>query len=250
MARKHIILPLHIWNLEGLNVTERLVGSVIYGYSEHGKPCFMTNTGFSKLLHVSRRTASAAVNKLIDLGHVEALEGGSKRTLGWKQLHTRVEATAQEGGSQLLPVIQRLNTDLNTQTNKMNDEIKKNEKTPMHWQQVRDYFLHLMDREGSSHANHAEGWAKDFFTYYEARNWRTKHGAVDKWRPVAAAWYTRSAKNVPQRAVRKVDKEQLRRDYDWHERRYNNYIKRDREEQAAQEIAKMRQIKSILNQHT
>jgi len=45
MARKHIILPLHIWNLEGLNVTERLVGSVIYGYSEHGKPCFMTNTG-------------------------------------------------------------------------------------------------------------------------------------------------------------------------------------------------------------
>ena len=81
-------------------------------------------------------------------------------------MHTRVEATAQEGGSQLLPVIQRLNTDSNTQINKMDNDIKKNEKTPMHWQQVRDYFLHLMDREGSSHANHAEGWAKDFYTYY------------------------------------------------------------------------------------
>jgi len=250
MARKHIILPLHIWNLTDLNVTERLVGSVIYGYSEHGRPCFMTNTGFAKLLHVSRRTASAAVNKLIDNGHVEALEGGSKRTLGWKQLHTRVEANDTKGGSQLLPVIHKTNTNLNPKTNKMDNEMRERERTPMHWQQVRDYFLHLMDQEGSDYRSHAQSWAKDYYTYYDSRNWRTKHGAIDKWRPVALAWYQRSTKNVPQRAVQKRDKVQLRRDYDWHERRYNMYIRQDKERQAAQEVAKMNHIEHILNQDT
>lgn len=207
----------------------------------------MTNTGFAKLLHVSRRTASAAVNKLIDNGHVEALEGGSKRTLGWKQLHTRVEANDTKGGSQLLPVIHKTNTNLNSKSNTMDNEMRERERTPMHWQQVRDYFLHLMDQEGSDYRSHAQSWAKDYYTYYDSRNWRTKHGAIDKWRPVALAWYQRSTKNVPQRAVQKMDKVQLRRDYDWHQRRYNMYIRQDKEQQAAQEVAKMNHIEHLLN---
>ena len=81
MPRKNIIVPMHVWQLEDLNVTERLVASVVYGYSEQGNPCFMTNTGFSKLLRVSKRTAQRAVNTLLDKGYLEALEGRQQRQL-------------------------------------------------------------------------------------------------------------------------------------------------------------------------
>ena len=248
MARKHILVPMHIWEIDELNVTERLTASIIYGYSEHGKPCFMTNTGFSKLLRVSRRTSSAAINKLIDLGFVEALEGGSKRTLGWKQCHTRVEAIAQEGRSQLLPVIHKSNTNLNPKHNRMNDEIREGEKKPMHWQQVRDYFIQLMDSERSNYRGHVEAWARDFYSYYDAREWQTKQAAITRWRPVALAWYRRSAEKVPHRAVKPVDVAQLRSDYHWHERRYNLYIKQDKERQAAAEVAAMNRIEQQLKQ--
>ena len=255
MARKHILIPMHIWELSDLSVTERLIGSLVFGYTEHHKPCFMTNTGFSELLGVSKRTCSAAINRLIDSGHLEELGSGQKRQLGWKlasrgggsQLLGGVEENDTGGGSQLLPVIHS-NTDLNTKHNRMNEEMRRAEKQPMHWQQVRDYFLHLMEKEGANHRTHAEGWAKDFHTYYESRNWRTNHGAISAWRPVAAAWYRRSAKNVPQRAVKQFDGEQLRRDYKYHEKRYNLYTRQDKEELACREIEKMRHIERQLNQ--
>ena len=101
MPRKHIRIPMHIWTKEDLNVTERLVASIVYGYSEHGKPCFMTNTGLSKLLRMARRTVSLAVNNLIEKGYVEASEGSRKRTLGWKELTRGVEANDHLSGKNL-----------------------------------------------------------------------------------------------------------------------------------------------------
>ena len=178
MPRKHIIVPIHIWDRTELNVTERLVASVIYGYSEHGKLCFMTNTGLAKLLHVSRRTVSAAVCRLINDGLVDAQRHGSKRTLTWKQLHRDVEESATPLRSQLPTVIHNLNTEPNTEHNKMEEE-----KRPIHWQQVRDYFTWINDKERGNNSNHLVSWAKDFFTYYDARNWRNKHGAITRSRP-------------------------------------------------------------------
>ena len=221
MPRKHIIVPMHIWDMTELTVTERLVGSVIYGYSEHGKPCFMTNTGLSMLLHVSRRTVSASVCNLIDQGYVMADRVGSKRTLGWKKLPTGLEKSATPLRSQLPTVIHNYNTEPNTDHNKMMEEEKK----PLHWQQVRDYFTWINDKERGNNAGHVVSWAKDFFTYYDARNWRNKHGAITRWKPVAEAWYRRSAKNVPQRAVQKRDDVQVRNDIAWHRRRAEAWAK-------------------------
>ena len=231
MPRKHIILPMHIWDMTDLNVTERLVGSVIHGYSEHGKPCFMTNTGLSKLLHVSRRTVSAAVCRLIDDGLVEAQRDGSKRTLTWKQLHRGLEESATPLRSQLPTVIHNHNTELNTNLNGMMEEEKK----PLHWQQVRDYFTWMNDKERGNNSNHVVSWAKDFFTYYDARNWRNKHGAITRWKPVAEAWYRRSAKNTPQRAVARRDDEQLRSDIRWHKKRAEAYSKNPEKQHLAKE---------------
>lgn len=248
MARKHILVPLHIWNLEGLNVTERLVASIIHGYTEQGKPCFMTNTGLSKLLRVSRRTVSAAVNKLIDEGYVEPLEGGSKRTLGWK-LASKGGGSNCTGGWK--PASNRntdINTHSNTDINRMHD-LKDSEKQPAHWQQVRDYFLHLNDKDGTRNEQHCVPWAQDFHTYYEARSWRNKHGDITKWRPVALAWYRRSAKNVPQRAVVKVDAVQIRRDIEWHRKRYDMYERQDKQRQAHAELAAIQRLQHKLNQH-
>lgn len=221
MARKHIIIPMHIWDMEELSVTERLVASVIYGYSEHGKPCFMTNTGLAKLLHVSRRTVSASVCNLIEQGHVMADRDGNKRTLGWKKVHTRVAKSASTLRSQLPTVIHNYNTSINTDHNKMMED----EKRPIHWQQVRDYFTWINDKERTQHSGHVVSWAKDFFTYYDARNWRNKHGDITRWKPVAEAWYRRSVKNVPQRAVQKRDEEQVRSDIRWHRRRADAWAK-------------------------
>ena len=247
MPRKHILIPMHIWTIEDLSVTERLIASIVYGYTEHGKQCFMTNTGLAKLLRMSRRTVSKAVNDLIDKGYVEALGGGSKRTLGWKQLHGGVEAIAHPSGKKLLPVIHKNNTDLNTYHN-MNGEIKKWEKVPKTWQQVRDYFTRLNDMEGTNYGSHATVWAQEMFAYYEARQWTTKQGEIKDWRGVAQAWYRRSAKRVPQRAVQKRDDEQIRRDLKWHQRRLENYRADDRHELAEKEARAIHQLNNQLNE--
>lgn len=215
MARKHILIPMHIWDMEELSVTERLVASVIYGFTEHNKPCFMTNTGLSELLHVSRRTVSASVCNLIEQGHVLADRHGSKRTLTWKKHYTEVEESATSHRSQLPTVIHNYNTQLNTNHNGMMEEEKK----PIHWQQVRDYFTWINDKERSNNRGHVVSWAQDFYTYYDARGWKNKHGDITRWKPVAEAWYRRSAKNVPQRAVQRRDEEQVRQDIAWHRRR-------------------------------
>ena len=246
MPRKHIRIPMHIWTIEDLNVTERLVASIVYGYSEHGKPCFMTNTGFSKLLRMSRRTVSQAVNNLIDKGYLEALGGGSKRTLGWKELTRGVEAIDHLSGKNLLPVIHK-NTDLNTYSNKMNEEMKDWEKVPKRWEDVRDYFTRLNDLEGTNYGSHAAVWGKEMFAYYEARQWKTKQGEVKNWRGVAQAWYRRSAKRVPQRAVQKRDDEQTRRDIKWHQRRLDNYLAEGRRDLAYKESQAIRQLNTQLN---
>lgn len=255
MARKHILLPLHIWNIEDLNVTERLVASVIYGYTKQGKPCFMTNTGLAKLLHVSPRTVSAAVNRLIDEGYVEPLEDGKRRTLGWKNLLGGVEESSRGGRSQLLGGVEKSSTrnrehnrDLSKEHN-MNDEIREGERRPLHWQQVRDYFLHLNDQERTQYGSHCQPWARDFFTYYEARGWKNKHGDITKWRPVALAWYRRSLKNVPQRAVKQVDVVQIRRDIDWHRKRYETYERQDKASQAHAELNAIKRLEQQLNNH-
>ena len=214
MARKHILIPMHIWDMEELSVTERLVASVIHGFSEHDKPCFMTNTGLSELLHVSRRTVSASVCNLIEKGYVVAERHGSKRTLTWKKLHTEVEESATSHRSQLPTVIHNHNPKPNTEHNKM-DDLKK----PFHWQQVRDYFRWINDNERTQHGSHLVSWAQDFYTYYDARGWKNKNGDITRWKPVAQAWYRRNAKNVPQRAVQRRDEEQVRRDIAWHRRR-------------------------------
>ena len=248
MPRKHIILPMHIWTIEDLSVTERLVGSVVYGYTEHGKQCFMTNTGLSKLLRVSRRTVSTAVNSLIDKGYIEESGGGRKRTLRWKQLHGEVEAIDHPSGKNLLPVIHKNNTDLNTYSNKMNEEMKEWEKTPKRWEDVRDYFTRLNDLEGTNYGTHVSVWAKEMFSYYEARGWKTKQGEVKAWRGVAQAWYRRSAKRVPQRAVQKRDNEQIRRDIKWHQRRLDNYLAEERRDLAYKESQAIRQLTNQLNE--
>jgi len=232
MARKHIIIPMHIWDMEQLSVTERLVASVIYGYSEHGKPCFMTNTGLAKLLHVSRRTVSASVCNLIEQGHVMADRDGNKRTLGWKKVPTKGQSASHPHRSQLPTVIHNYNTSVNTNHNGMMEDEKK----PIHWQQVRDYFTWINDKERTQHGSHVVSWAQDFYTYYDARNWRNKHGAITRWKPVAEAWYRRSAKNAPQRAIQRRDEEQVRSDIRWHRRRAEAWAKNpDKAHMAEQE---------------
>lgn len=255
MARRHIILPLHIWNLEGLSVTERLVASVIHGYTEQGKPCFMTNTGFSKLLHVSKRTASAAVNTLIDEGYVEPLEDGKRRSLRWKNLLGGVADSARGGRSQLLGGVAKTsirNTehiDKSITEHNMNEGMREEERKPIHWQQVRDYFKHINTKERTRHQGHCEAWAKDFYTYYDSREWQNKHGAITKWRPVALAWYRRNAEKVPHRPVPTFDAEKARADIRWHRRRYEMYERQDKGEQAHRELNAIARLQQQLKQN-
>lgn len=240
MARKHIILPLHIWNIEGLTQNERLVLSVIYGYTEHGKPCFMTNTGLAKLLHITRRTASRAVTSLIDKGYIEALEGGQKRHLGAKSCLGGVDTNAQ-GGAKFCPtVIHKNNRDLNT-------ESIMTEERPKEWTEVRDFMQRLCDADGRNVRQHIESWSRAFVGYYTARQWQTKTGPIRDWKPVAQAWYKRSADKVPQRAVKRIDVEALRRDIQWHERRRDHYRAEQKFDKAAAEDAAISRLHHAIN---
>ncbi len=131
----------------------------------------------------------------------------------------------------------------------MNEEMREGEKKPLHWQQVRDYFLHLNDQERTRYGSHCQAWARDFYTYYDARGWKNKHGEITKWRPVALAWYRRSLKNVPQRAVVKVDTVQIRRDIEWHRKRYETYERQDKARQAHAELNAIKRLEHKLAQH-
>ena len=255
MPRKQIIIPMHIWDIEGMSVTDKLVASVVYGYTRQGKPCFMTNTGLSKLLKVSKRTISASVNRLIDGDYIEALDLDHRRQLAFKrvakvarggsnQLLGGVAKSARGGRSQLPPVIKTLKSNLNKDLN-MDEEIKNEEKRPDTWQQVRDYFRHLDDAD--HYRQHIVAWAQDFVSYYESRDWTNKHGAITKWRPVASAWFRRNADKVPKRAVKRVDHDALRRDLKWHQRRLDNYLADERRDLAYKESCAIEAIKQQLN---
>ena len=249
MAREYIKIPLHIWEIEELNVTERLTASIIHGYSEHGKPCFMTNTGFSKLLRVSPRTISAAVNRLIDLGYVEALGGRSKRQLGWKLASMGVEAGFYGGWKLASTRNNKTNNNLIDKSIEMNEEIRETERRPGTWQAVRNYFSDLDDKQGGAYRTHIAAWAKDFFDYYDARQWKNKHGDISKWRPVAVAWFNRSAEKAPRRAVRQVDVEALRRDLKWHQRRLDGYELRGKQDLVHKEARAIHSIEQQIKQH-
>lgn len=249
MAREYIKIPLHIWEIEELNVTERLTASIIYGYTEHSKLCFMTNTGFSKLLRVSPRTISAAVNRLIDLGHVEALGGGSKRQLGWKLASMGVEADCVGGWKPASTRNSKFNRNLNRTSIEMNDEIREREKKPDTWQVVRDYFHSLDDKQGGFYRPHIVSWAQSFYQYYDSRDWKNKRGDITKWRPVAVAWFNRSAEKAPRRAVKQVDVEALRRDLKWHQRRLEGYDLRGKEDLVHKEARAIHSIEQQIKQH-
>ena len=249
MARQYIKIPLHIWEIEELNVTERLTASIIHGYSEHGKPCFMTNTGLSKLLRVSPRTCSAAVNRLIDLGYVEALGGRSKRQLGWKPASMGVEASFLGGWKPASTRNKDINRNLNRKSIEMNDEIKENEKKPDKWQQVRDHFNRIDDNRGGMYRTHIVAWAQSFFEYYDSREWKNKHGDITKWRPVATAWFNRSAEKAPRRAVQQVDVEALRRDLKWHQRRLDGYEARGKADLVHKEARAINHIEQQIAKH-
>jgi hypothetical protein len=249
MARQYIKIPLHIWEIEELNVTERLTASIIHGYTEHSKICFMTNTGFSKLLRVSPRTISAAVNRLIDLGYVEELGGGSKRQLGWKPASMGVEASFVGGWKPASTRNNKINRNLNRTSIEMNDEIKNGEKKPETWQQVRDYFNRLDDNQGGVYRTHIVAWAKSFYEYYDSRQWQNKHGDITKWRPVATAWFNRSAEKAPRRAVKQVDVEALRRDLKWYQRRLDGYEARGKADLVHKTARAIHSIEQQIKQH-
>ena len=221
MARKHIILPLHIWNIDTLSVTERLVLSVVHGYTDQGKPCFMTNTGFSKLLHVSKRTASRAVSTLLEGGYLEAEGGGHGRHLKCRECLGGVDTSVQGGWTPVSTRNIESNNKLIDKINKM-DEVEEKAR-PSQWESVRDYFQQLNGAEKTHYGDHLMHWAKDFHAYYEARQWKNKHGEIRAWRPVALAWYRRSAKSAPQRAIKRRDSETIRGDIAWHQRRLSYY---------------------------
>ena len=244
MARKHIILPLHIWNMDGLSVTERLVLSVVHGYTDRGKACFMTNTGLAKLLHVSNRTASRAVNNLIEGGHLEVEEGGQRRHLKCRECLGGVDTSVQGGWT---PVSNRNNKINDKSIDKMNrmDEVE-DKKRPAHWEAVRDYFRQLNSVEKTHYERHLGAWAQDFYAYYTARGWENKHGAITAWRPVALAWYRRSAKNAPQTAARRRDSETIRADIRWHQRRLENY-EIEKPHLVPREVAAINALKDELN---
>ena len=249
MAREYIKVPLEIWQIEELNVTERLTASIIHGYTEHSKICFMTNTGFSKLLRVSPRTISAAVNRLIDLGYVEALGGGSKRQLGWKLASMGVEADCVGGWKPASTRNNKINSKPIRTYIEMNEEIRENEKKPETWQEVRNCFTDLDDKQGGAYRSHLVAWAQSFYEYYDSRGWKNKHGAITKWRPVAVAWFNRSAEKAPRRAVRQVDVEALRRDLKWHQRRLDGYELRGKQDLVLKEARAIHGIEQQLLQH-
>jgi len=250
MPRKNIIIPMQIWEIEELNVTERLLASVVYGYTQNGKPCFMTNTGFAKLLKVSKRTAQRAVNTLLEKGYLEALEGSQRRHLKCHGCLGGVDTSVQGGETPVSTRNNKLNRDFNNNLNKMNGEIRKEIRRPSTWQQVRDYFREISTDDRYDYSPHIMMWAKDFYSYYDSRGWKTKTGDITMWRPVALAWFRRSAVKVPQRAVQKpADLEALTRDLRWHQRRLENYEAAGKQDLVLREAKALAYVEQQIKQH-
>ena len=68
---KGIWIPKEIWHLKDLNITEKIVLSVVNTLSEQDDGCFANNEYFAKFLNLSKGRVSKIINLLVKKGYLE-----------------------------------------------------------------------------------------------------------------------------------------------------------------------------------
>lgn len=68
---KGIWIPKEIWHLKDLNITEKIMLSVVATLSEQEDGCFANNEYFAKLLNLSKGRVSKIINLLVKKGRLE-----------------------------------------------------------------------------------------------------------------------------------------------------------------------------------
>ncbi len=68
---KGIWIPKEIWHLKDLNITEKIVLSVVNTLSEQDDGCFANNEYFAQLLNLSKGRVSKIINLLVKKGYLE-----------------------------------------------------------------------------------------------------------------------------------------------------------------------------------
>ena len=68
---KGIWIPKEIWPLKDLNITEKIVLSVVNTLSEQDDGCFANNEYFAKFLNLSKGRVSKIINLLVKKGYLE-----------------------------------------------------------------------------------------------------------------------------------------------------------------------------------
>ena len=68
---KGILIPKEIWHLKDLNITEKIVLSVVNTLSEQDDGCFANNEYFAKFLNLSKGRVSKIINLLVKKGYLE-----------------------------------------------------------------------------------------------------------------------------------------------------------------------------------
>ena len=68
---KGIWIPKEIWHLKDLNITEKIVLSVVNTLSEQDDGCFANNEYFAQLLNLSKGRVSKIINLLVKKGYLK-----------------------------------------------------------------------------------------------------------------------------------------------------------------------------------
>ena len=116
---KGVWIPKEIWCLKNLNITEKIVLSVVGTLSEQDEWCFANNEYFAKLLNLSKGRVSKIINVLVKKGYLETnfsyyteVQKVEKRKIkvciegGQKQPYPLVENNQGHGRKQPYPLVE------------------------------------------------------------------------------------------------------------------------------------------------
>ena len=116
---KGVWIPKEIWHLKDLNITEKIVLSMVNTLSEQDEWCFANNEYFAKLLNLSKGRVSKIINILVKKGYLETnfsyyteMQKVEKRKIkvciesGQKQPYPLVENNQGYGRKQPYPLVE------------------------------------------------------------------------------------------------------------------------------------------------
>lgn len=207
-----------VWNLEKLSPRERVFLALLIGFTKSSGACTMSNDALGEWFGCAGRTVQHYLTNLNRAGYIAIHYDGGRKIVAQifsppdaKNLHQARKKTASQDAKNLTHI--HKGNDIYTMNNNVADKIPTVEQATETIKQM----IAQVKEFGHVPVEAAGVMARECLTYYEARDYETRHGKIRRWRPVLESWLRRNAERIPK--TKRPKRENTAADIKWHERR-------------------------------